>query len=176
MATKAKTKAAPAVPQTREEVQQWISNLGKMQRDRASLTNDMNNLIAPITEQFAPIIAEKVSEEERLLEGIATWCEANKTDLTKDAKTVNLVTGEVQWRMNPPSVAFKRGIKVEEIIAHIKQLKFAKLFVRVKEEVNKDAILAADDKTKAKLTAAGTIKIVTDSETFAVTPFEQASS
>jgi phage host-nuclease inhibitor protein Gam len=176
MATKAKTAAAIAVPQNREEVQQWISNLGKVQRDRATLTNEMNNLIAPITERFAAPLDEKAQEEQRLLEGIATWCEANKAELTKDAKTVNLVTGEVQWRMNPPSVAFKRGIKVEEIIAHLKQLKLAKLFVRVKEEVNKDAILAADDKTKAKLTAAGTIKIVTDSEMFSVTPFEQAAS
>jgi phage host-nuclease inhibitor protein Gam len=176
MATKAKTAAAVAVPQTREEVQQWISTLGQTQRDRAKLTGDMNNLIAPITEQFAPIIDAKVQEEQRLLEGIATWCEANKSDLTKEAKTVNLVTGEVQWRMNPPSVAFKRGIKVEEIIAHIKQLKLAKLFVRVKEEVNKDAILAADDKTKKKLTAAGTIKIVTDTEMFSVTPFEQEAT
>lgn len=176
MATKAKTQAAIAVPQTREEVQQWIAGLGKVQRERATLTNNMNDLISPITERFAPQIDEKTQEEQRLLDGIATWCEANKADLTKDAKTVNLVTGEIQWRMNPASVAFKRGIKVEEIIAHIKQLKLGKLFVRVKEEVNKEAILAADDKTKAKLTAAGTIKIVTDSETFAVTPFEQEAS
>jgi phage host-nuclease inhibitor protein Gam len=176
MATKAKTPAAIAVPQNREEVQQWISNLGKVQRDRATLTNQMNNLIAPITARFAPDLDEKAAEEGRLLDGIATWCEANKTELTKDAKTVNLVTGEIQWRMNPPSVAFKRGIKVDEIIAHIKQLKLAKLFVRTKEEVDKEAILRADDKTKAKLTAAGTIKIVTDSETFAVTPFEQSAS
>lgn len=173
MATKAKTPAAIAVPQNREETQQWISNLGKVQRDRASLVNQMNNLIAPITEQFAPDLDAKSAEEARLLDGIATWCEANKAELTKDAKTVNLVTGEIQWRKNPPSVAFKRGIKVDEIIAHIKQLKLAKLFVRTKEEVDKEAILGADDKTKAKLTAAGTIKIVTDSETFAVTPFEQ---
>jgi phage host-nuclease inhibitor protein Gam len=176
MATKAKTAAAVAVPQTREEVQQWISELGKTQRYRANLTNEMNEKIAPITEKYAPIIDAQTQEEQRLLEGIATWCEANKTDLTKDAKTVNLVTGEVQWRLNPPSVAFKRGIKVEEIIAHIKQLKLAKLFVRVKEEVNKDAILAADDKTKAKLTAAGTIKIVKGAEMFAVTPFEQEAT
>jgi phage host-nuclease inhibitor protein Gam len=176
MATKAKTTAAVAVPQDREEVQQWISNLGKMQRERAGVTNDMNDLIAPITEQFAPIIAAKLAEEERLLEGIQTWCEANKADLTKDAKTVNLVTGEICWRKNPPSVAFKRGIKLDEIIAHIKQLKLGKLFVRTKEEVDKEAILSADDKTKAKLTKAGTIKIVTDSETFAVTPFEQSAT
>lgn len=176
MATKAKTAAAKAVPQTREEVQQWIAKLGEQQRTITQLQGEMNGLIAPITEMYAPAIDTHNQEAAALLDGIATWCEANKGDLTKDAKTVNLITGEVSWRMNPPSVAFKRGIKVDEIIAHLKQLKLAKLFVRTKEEVNKEAILAADDKTKAKLTAAGTIKIVDDSETFSVTPFEQSAS
>jgi phage host-nuclease inhibitor protein Gam len=169
---KAKTTAAAPVPQSREEVQQWISNLGKAQREQARLSTELNEKLAPITESYAPLLDAQAQEQQRLLEGIATWCEANKADLTKDAKTVNLITGEIAWRKNPPSVAFKRGIKVEAIIAHIKQLKLAKLFVRTKEEVDKEAILAADDKVKAKLVAAGTIKIVTDSETFAVTPFE----
>lgn len=171
---KAKTKA-PEVPQSREDVQQWIANLGTTQRAKATLTNEMNELIAPITSRYASQIDEQAQQEQRLLEGIAAWCEANKSDLTKDGKTVNLVTGEVSWRLNPPSVAFKRGVKVEQLVAHIKQLKLGKLFLRTKEEVDKEAILRADDKTKAKLTAAGTIKIVTDAETFSVTPFEQSA-
>jgi phage host-nuclease inhibitor protein Gam len=175
MATKAKT-AAKTVPQSREEVQQWITKLGEQQRTVAQLQGEMNGLIAPITEKYAPAIDTHNQEATALLEGIAFWCEANKAELTKDAKTVNLITGEVSWRTNPASVVFKRGIKVDEIIAHIKQLKFGKLFVRSKEEVNKEAILAADDKVKAKLTAAGTIRIVTDAETFTVIPFEQSAT
>jgi phage host-nuclease inhibitor protein Gam len=178
MATKAKTPAAKAVPQTREEVQQWITKLGEEQRTVAHLQGEMNGLIAPITEQYAPAIDIHNQEAAALLEGIVTWCEANKTELTNDGKTktVNLITGEVSWRTNPASVVFKRGIKVDEIIAHIKQLKLGRLFVRSKEEVNKEAILAADDKVKAKLTAAGTIRIVKDAETFTVIPFEQSAT
>lgn len=168
---KAKT-TAPAIPQSREEVQAWIADLGKSQREHARLATEMNDKLAPITAEYAPQIEARKVEQSRLLEGIASWCEANKTGLTKESKTVNLITGEVSWRKNPPSVAFKRGIKAEAIIAHIKQLKFGKLFVRTKEEVDKEAILAADQKIKDKLVAAGTIKIVDDSETFSVTPFE----
>lgn len=169
---KAKAPAKP-VPQTREEVQQWIANLGNVQRDTERNKTAMNERIAQVTQEYATLLDTLATRENDLLDGIAAWCEANKADLTKDGRTINLVTGEVAWRVNPPSVAFKRGIKVEEIVAHIKQLKLAKLFIRVKEEVNKDAILSADDKTRARLTAAGTIKIVTDAETFSVTPFEQ---
>jgi phage host-nuclease inhibitor protein Gam len=176
MATRVKQSAAVAVPQNREDVQQWIAALGNAQRKREELRGAMNAQIGPITERFAPDIDAQTLEEARLLDGIATWCEANKADLTKESKTVNLITGEVSWRMNPPSVAFKRGIKVDEIIAHIKQLKLAKLFVRTKEEVDKEAILKADEKTQDKLCAAGTIKVIKDAETFSVTPFEQSAS
>lgn len=172
MATKVKTPARP-LPQTREEVQQLIAELGRVQRSSAVTTAAMNDEIAKITASNAATLDAHTSREKELLDDIAAWCEANKDTLTVDGKTVNLITGEIAWRLNPPSVSFKKGIKVEQIVAHIKQLKFAKLFVRVKEEVDKEAILKADAKTLSKLTAAGTIKIVRDAETFSVTPFEQ---
>ncbi len=174
MATKVKKEALPT-PQSREEVQAWIADLGKSQREHQRLSTELNDKLAPISAQYAPLIDVQAVEQQRLLDGISTWCEANKGELTKNGKTVQFITGEVSWRMNPPSVAFKKGIKVEQIIAHIKQLRLGKLFVRGKEEVNKEAILAADKDTQAKLTAAGTIKIVDDAETFAVTPSEQAT-
>ena len=172
MATKTKTPAATAVPQTREEVQGWIHQLGTAQRSRITHETAMNEKIAAATAEFAQFIDAEKTIEAQMLAGIATWCEANKAELTKEGKTVKFITGEVSWRANPPSVKFKKGIKLEAIIAHINQLKLAKLFVRIQLEVDKEAILKADDKTKAKLAAAGTITILSGVETSSVTPFE----
>lgn len=170
---KAKTKAAAAVPQSREEVQSWITLLGQEQRALELQRNVMNEEIAAITDRFAVPLDAGATKCEELLEGIATWCEANKADLTVDSKTVNLITGEVRWKIDPPSVSFKKGVKLEDIIALIKQLRLSKLFIRTKEEVDKEAILRAEPRLQKRLTAAGTIRINRDRETFSVTPFGQ---
>ena len=43
--------------------------------------------------------------------GVQTWCEANRVTLLgeddRHGKTANLVTGEVSWRVRPPSVSIR---------------------------------------------------------------------
>ncbi|KFB96134.1 exonuclease inhibitor, partial [Trabulsiella guamensis ATCC 49490] len=94
--------------------------------------------------------------------------EANRAELTRDGKTktANLTTGEVRWRARPPSVTIR---KVEDVIAMLKKLSLGK-FLRNKEEINKEAILASPTEVKG---IAG-IAIKTGVEDFEIIPFEQS--
>jgi len=163
-----KTKA-PAqtalVPQTREEVAEAIARIGQHTRDRARIEAAMNDEIAEIKRRFEQDAQPHGDAIRGLLAGVQTWCEAHRTELTEGGKvkTAAFTSGEVRWRNTPPSVTVRA---VETVL---KALRAAGLerFVRVKEEVNKEAILA--EPTAVKGIAGISIKSV---EEFVVVPFE----
>lgn len=169
-AKRLKAKAQVYVPQTRDDAAADIRKIGDLQRQALRGQTEMNDAIAHITAQFQPQL-EAVSEQlTTLQEGVQAWCEAHRDDLTNGGKTktANLITGEVQWRKRPPSVSVRGA---EAVIEALKRLGLSK-FVRVVEEVNKEAILNEPDEVRG---VAG-IKVVKDVEDFVITPFEQEAA
>lgn len=165
--TRIKTPAQTYVPQTRDEAAADIRRIGDLQRDHLRKLSAMNDAIADIaaiTQPSLDAIAEKIKQ---LQEGVQSWCEANRDELTNGnkVKTANFITGEVQWRQRPPSCSVRGA---ESVIEALKRLGLGK-FVRTKEEVNKEAILNEPDAVKG---VAG-ISIVTGVEDFVISPFEQ---
>ncbi|EEI9451735.1 host-nuclease inhibitor protein Gam [Salmonella enterica subsp. enterica serovar Javiana] len=162
-----KAAAASYTPQSREQVSVDIKKIGDIQRELTRIETDANDQIAVIMNQNTPKIEALRAELDVLQKGVQTWCEANRTDITKDGKTktANLITGEVAWRTKPDSVSIKG---VELVLETLKKLKLDR-FIRRKEEVNKDAVLA-DKKAVENIKG---ISIVSGKETFSITPFEQ---
>ena len=105
--------------------------------------------------------------------GIQTWCEANRVALCGDGdrlgKTVNLVTGEVSWRMRPPSVVIRGADSVvDTLLRH-----GLERYVRTTHVPNKEAMLADPEGVRG---IAG-VSIQSGVEDFIVVPFEaQATS
>ncbi|EIR3270634.1 host-nuclease inhibitor Gam family protein [Salmonella enterica] len=161
-----KAAAASYTPQSKEQVSVDIKKIGDIQRELTRIETDANDKIAVILNQNTPTIEALRAELDVLQKGVQTWCEANRSTITKgDSKTANLITGEVAWRKKPDSVNLKG---VEIVIETLKKLKLDR-FIRRKEEVNKDAILADKEAVKG-ITG---ISIVSGKETFSITPFEQ---
>jgi phage host-nuclease inhibitor protein Gam len=166
MATKTRLKstAAQATPQSRESVQNDIKELGDLQRQHARELADVNDKVAQLTQNAAPSLGKLQKSITTLQAGVQTWCEANREELCGKGKTANLITGEVSWRQRPPSVTV-RG--VEAVIAALKRMKLTR-FIRLKVEVNKDALLTEIPVAK---TVPG-ITINTGAEDFIIAPFE----
>lgn len=165
--TRIKAKAQTNVPQTNGEAAADIRQIGDLQRQRLRVQAEMNDEIANVTQKHQPTLEALQLEITGLQEGVQVYCEANRADLTNGGKvkTANLITGEVQWRQRPPSVSIRGA---ESVIDTLKRLGLS-LFVRTKEEVNKEAILNDPEKVKG---VAG-ITVVTGVEDFVITPFEQ---
>jgi phage host-nuclease inhibitor protein Gam len=157
-----------AVPQSREDVINDIRKIGDITRVILRRETELNDKLAELTNDAAPGIEALKKELDRLQTGVQTWCEANRAELTKDGKTktANLTTGEVRWRIRPPSVSIR---KVDDVIAMLKKFSLVK-FLRNKEEINKEAILAAPEEVKG---IAG-ITIKSGIEDFEIIPFEQS--
>lgn len=164
MATRIRKSAQVYACTSREEAQNAIKQIGDLQREHARRSTVLNDAIAKITEAEAPHLDALHQRIETLQAGVQTWCEANREQLCGKGKTANLITGEVAWRIRPPSV---RVTGVDSVIDLLKRMTLGR-FVRTKEEINKEAILNEPD------VVAGVpgIKVVSGVEDFVITPFE----
>ncbi|EQA5795437.1 host-nuclease inhibitor Gam family protein [Escherichia coli] len=166
-AKRIKSAAAAYVPQNRDAVITDIKRIGDLQREASRLETEMNDAIAEITEKFAARIAPIKTDIETLSKGVQGWCEANRDELTNGGKvkTANLVTGDVSWRVRPPSVSIRGMDAVMETLERLGLQRF----IRTKQEINKEASLL---EPKAVAGVAG-ITVKSGIEDFSIIPFEQ---
>lgn len=165
-ATKLKAKAQVYAPQSTTDCAADIRKLGDLQREFLREKAAMDDRIAEITNQAQPHLEALQGQIDVLQQGVQTYCEANRVELTNGnkVKTAGFVTGEVQWRQRPPSVTIRGA---DSVIETLKKLGLGK-FVRTKEEVNKEAILNEPNDVRG---VAG-ITLVSGVEDFVITPFE----
>lgn len=165
MASRLKSKAAAYAPQTKTDCTADIKKLGDLQRQFQRFQADMNDEIAKIAKAAAPRLEELQQRIDVLQAGIQTFCEAHRDELCgADSKTANLVTGEVSWRVRPPSVSITGA---EAVMDTLRRMGLER-FIRQKSEVNKEAILNEKDAVRG---IAG-IRIVSGVEDFLIAPFE----
>lgn len=157
------TAAASSVPQSALDTQSAITTLGQVQRDLVRIEADINDQIAIINQQQAARIEALRNQRDALQCGIQTWCEANRATLCGKGKSANLVTGEVAWRQRPPSVTVRAA---DAVIDHLGKLGLTQ-FVRIKHEINKEAILAEPDLVRG----IKGLSINVGVEDFVITPF-----
>lgn len=164
MATRIKAPSTVQVPQSKSDCANDIRAIGDLQRELARMEADINDQIAEITNQAAPELDSLRERIQALQSGVQTWCEAHRVEICGKGKSADLVTGEVSWRKRPPSVSIT---KAEAVIERLRGLGLSR-FIREKEEVNKEAILAEP----AEVKGIKGIKVNTDVEDFVITPFE----
>lgn len=165
-ANRLKLQAEAYVPQTIDDCAADIRRIGDLQRQHTVAQAEMNDVIAEITERYQPVLQQLHERIKQLQTGVQVWCEANRHDLTRGGKvkTASFVTGEVQWRQRPPSVSVRgmEGVMLLLVKYNLER------FIRVKQEINKDAILNEPDAVRG----VPGITIVTGIEDFVIAPFE----
>lgn len=157
--------AAFPIPQSRDQVVEAIAEIGRRQRDRERIQAAMNDELALIRQTYESEAAPHNEAIRELSKGVQAWCEAHRLELTQDGKIkhASLASGEVKWRMRPPSVVIRGKDAVIELL---KKLKLDR-FVRQREEVNKEAILLEPEAVKSVPGIS-----ITQSEDFVIVPFE----
>lgn len=155
------------VPQSREQVVSAIAEIGRRERERTRIETEMNEEIAAIKERYEEMARPHIEAVKALTAGVQIWCEANRSELTHGGKVkrASLETGEVRWRTTPPRVIVRGA---DQVIEQLRSFGLDR-FIRIKEEVNKEAVLAEPDSVIV-------VKGITiaQSEDFVVEPFETA--
>lgn len=164
---KLKAPAAQGVLQSRDEVVDAIAEIGRRTRERVRIEAEMGDDLALIRERYEGEAQPHAERCRELILGVQAWVEAHRDELTQGGKTktIRFPSGEVKWRITPPSIAV-RG--TEAVIAWLR-IQTLLRFIRIKEEVNKEALLNEPD-------VANGVPGVTISqrEEFVVEPFEVA--
>lgn len=157
------------VPQDQAQVVDAIREIGDANRLLVRLQADMNDALAEVKERFETEAGPIKTRIDNLSKGVQTWCEANRDKLTQGGKvkTHAFPSGEVQWRIRPPSV---RITGQESVLDSLRRLNLAR-FIRTKEEVNKEAILNEPEAVKGVAGIA-----ISQGEDFIVQPFEDQLS
>ena len=134
------TASSVAAPRDQAEADRFLAEIGAAQRARLLIEKAAEETIAAVRERMAAEAAPHAARIEALTRGLQLWAEANRERLTatQGRKTIVLPSGQFGWRLRPPSVRVKA---VAEVIEALKRLGLTR-FIRVKEEVNKEAILA----------------------------------
>lgn len=163
--TKSKAAARPAI-QTREAADAAIEELGRKKRELDRFTADMNDELAELKARFERTADPLKASVKGLETGIQNYCEVNRNALTNGGKTGahKFPAGVVRWRKTPLKVTLRN---VEAVIKAVKDAGLAAIFLRVKEEIDKEAMGKRPDE-------AAKIKGVTigGGEQFEIEPFE----
>ncbi|MDP4176289.1 MAG: host-nuclease inhibitor Gam family protein [Bacteroidota bacterium] len=102
---------------------------------------EMNDKIYIIKEKYEEETIDAQREVDNLTTDVEAYCIKNKTDFEKSRSRV-LGFGTVGFRNNPPKVTtLNRKYNLKTSLELVKRL-FKKKYVRTKEELDKEAILA----------------------------------
>lgn len=157
---------SPAInaPASQRDAEQLLDEIGVLQERVDVIEADMNAELRTVKDAHEVRAQPLNAEIEQKFAELQTWAESHRADLTQNGKrkSANISTGEIGWRKNPPSVRITKPVDVIERLNHAKLTQF----LRVKIEIDKEAVLA--DKDTA--TAIAGIK-VDQKELFFATPY-----
>lgn len=158
--------AAVAVPQNRESAASAVAAIGIANRELQRINADMNDALAACKEAYEIEAEPYRLRIQELTDGLQIFAEANRAALTNGykVKTVALTTGEITWRMNPPSV---RLTDTEENVIGWCAEHGLEEFIRRTPTLNREAVKANPDEAKHVPGLR-----IGQSEAFVVTPFE----
>lgn len=155
------------VPQNAAEANSLIAQIGRAQRERERIQIEMNEALGAVKDKHEREAAPFATEIANLTQALQIWCEAHRDDLTQHGKVKyhRFAHGEVCWRMRPMSVFVR---KVEDVLHNLRALGLSR-FIRTKDEINKEAMLAdpvsANQVEGVKVRSAGEEFVVKPSET-----------
>ncbi|MCX6210092.1 MAG: host-nuclease inhibitor Gam family protein [Bacteroidetes bacterium] len=142
MRTSKKTKVGVTLTEAQAAAHEYAEQ--SIKKDK--LTAVMNEKLQKVREQYEPDITacdEAMTEPVETLEAFAIEQRKNW-----DGKSSELGSCVIGFRTNPASVAKKKGITWDAVVGLFKANKLLKGFVKIKEDVDKAALLKEQTNTK----------------------------
>jgi len=142
-ATRVKSEVQGIALQTQDEVALAIKQIGDLEREQVRLTTQQADEKAAVDEKYTAQLTALKEQVKPLQKAVQAFCETRRLELTNGGKqrTAYFTTGEVQWRAKPPAVVAKG---IDGILESLRNSGLFR-FIRTKEELNKEAMLAEPD-------------------------------
>lgn len=165
-----KKEALTVAVQSRDDASLQIKRMGDLQRNIERIQADHNDKVAELQKAADEAVAPLVEEIKVIEAGVHAWAEANRDALTDGGKVkfADLTTGIIKWRNNPPKCSISGA---DAVLALLEADPSLERFIRVKKEVNRDAVLNEEAFFAANPVPG--LKIVQGKEFFTIEPFNQ---
>jgi phage host-nuclease inhibitor protein Gam len=165
--SKSRIKTASASIQTREEMEKLVGEICMLKTQEQSLTAEMNARLTEVRENFESGLSAIDEELKGKIALARDWAEANPSEFGR-GKSIAMTHGDVGWRIGNPALRLLTGWNWEKVLTALTSLAL-KQYIRIKCEVNKEALIADREKLQdAGLRRFG-VKIVQD-EPFFIEP------
>jgi len=143
-----KLKAPVDIPAGRAEAEAVLRRIAEVKLEETALKAEMDEQLTRTRKQYEARLAKLQDQLLRMLESLRAWAEAHPEEFG-GKKTLEMLHGLIGWRMTPPALRPLRGVTWSAVLQRLKEM--GKLqFVRIKEEVNREALLAARDAENLK--------------------------
>lgn len=145
MTTKSDTNSLVEIPTIRsfEDADQVLLKVAGCEQELQAAEARMNESIQDIRDAFERNTSVTRAMKKQLEDELERFCIAHKDEFQK-TRSRELVHGVVGFRSAPPKVSLlNRKYKWETVLELLKKFRWAVEFVRTKEEVNKEQILAS---------------------------------
>lgn len=165
-----KLAAKHRVPQDDNEANAMIDELGAVRRDLELAKLAKEEELAAVRARHEAGAEPLKALENELRDGLEVWSMANRERLTEGGrrKYAQFPAGFIRWRARPPKVILKKGFGEGAVIELMKLAGLGR-FIRQKEELNREAMLAEPEAARE---VAG-VSIASDGEDFVVEPHEE---
>jgi phage host-nuclease inhibitor protein Gam len=120
---------------------------------QASITARMDEAITKIREKYADELEELAKIQEEAFEYVKTYAEENQESLFTKKKSLETVHGVIGFRTGTPALKTEKGFTWASVLLLVKNT--LPQYVRTKEEVNKEALLADRDELGVKMKQVG---------------------
>lgn len=140
---------------TKERFEEAMSVYALADSKEAKINATIDEKVTKIRETYATDLVRFAEEKEEAFQVIQSYCEANKELLFVKKKSFETVHGTVGFRTGTPALKTKTGFTWASVLQMAKALRPD--FVRSKEELDKELILASreEDDVKADMAKIG---------------------
>jgi len=129
----------PRPPESREEMEDLVRDICAKEIQAAEMKNQMEAMIMAVRDRFEDQITACREDIKGKLELAEMWALANPDEF-KGKKSVVMVHGTVGYRTGMPRLKTIRGYTWDRVLDLLRRV--APDYIRIKEEVAKDAIIA----------------------------------
>lgn len=133
-------KSKTTEPTNMGEVEALMAEVARADAAERKLTAQMDVEIAKVRDKYAEALSCERRRRQCAEEDLASWASLNK-QVFGARRSLQLTHGVIGWRLGTPALRLRTRVKAEMAFERVKQ--HLPEFIRTKEEVNKEALLAA---------------------------------
>lgn len=131
---------------TQAELQMAVAAVARDMLIEREVKTAMDAELQAVRDRYARELSDLAERIEHRTELIEEYCARHPDLFPKDRRSIELPHATIGYRTGQPAAKTKRGWTWSAVLEAIKDRKWTE-FLRVKEEVNKDALVAARDQT-----------------------------